>query len=172
MRPNTVARQADAFVHWIRLDRVILLGRLERRSLRWWPALALLAMPIGYALIVAAIDDPAHSVVRLAVGGILLFGTMIAVCYMRVLGPRLAGDIEHRLDERETMLRARAGHVSGRIIVLLAIAGCFYCGAAHPLELWMPRRPIDWIYLGLMIEGWAITLPVLVASWLQPRERD
>jgi hypothetical protein len=37
----------------------------------------------------------------------------------------------------------------------------------------MPTQVIDWVYLGVMIEGWALVLPVLVVSWLQPRpERD
>lgn len=173
MRSNTIARRADAFVHWTRLDRVVLLGRVERRNLRWWPALAIVAMPVGYALIIVAVDDHLGSLPQVVVGGLLLFGGLIAACYMRVLGPRLAADIEHGLDERERMLGARAGHVSGRIIVLLVIAGCFYCGAAQPLGWWMPNHLLDWTYLGLMIEGWALVLPVLVASWLQPRfDRD
>jgi hypothetical protein len=176
MRSNTIARRADAFVHWTRLDRVTLLGHPERRNLRWWPALALVVMVIGYALVVTAIDDRPHSIsglFQIGVGGLLLFGAMGTAGWLRMLGPRLAADLEHKLDERERMLRARAGHIGGRIIALLTIAGCFYFGAARPLGLWMPTQTIDWVYLGVMVEGWALVLPVLVASWLQPRlDRD
>lgn len=176
MRANTLARRADAFVHWTRLDRVTLLSHPERRNLRWWPALALVAMVVGYALMVPAFDGHNHSIRSLVlgiIGGLLLFGAIGTAGWLRMLGPRLMADIEHGLDERERMLRARAGHISGRIIALAAIVGCFYCGVARPLGLWMPTQVIDWIYLGLVIEGWALILPVLVVSWLQPRpERD
>lgn len=176
MRSNIIARRADAFVHWTRLDRVTLLGHPERRNLRWWPALALVTTLIGYTLVVTAVDDRARSVgslFRIVAGGLLLFGALGAAGWLRMLGPRLMADLEQGLDERERMLRARAGHISGRIIVLLAIVGCFYFGAARPLGLWMPTQVIDWVYLGVMIEGWALVLPVLVVSWLQPRpERD
>ena len=176
MRSNTIARRADAFVHWTRLDRVTLLGHPERRNLRWWPALALVAMVIGYALVVTAIDGHNRSIgsiIRIAIGGLLLFGAIGTAGWLRMLGPRLTADLEHKLDERERMLRARAGHISGRIIALATIVGCFYFGAARPLGLWMPTQAIDWIYLGVVVEGWALILPVLVVSWLQPRpERD
>lgn len=176
MRANAIARHADAFVHWTRLDRVTLLGHPERRNLRWWPALALVTMLAGYVLVAAAIDDRARSVsslFRIATGGLLLFGALGTAGWLRMLGPRLMADLEQGLDERERMLRARAGHISGRIIASIAIIGCFYLGAAHPLGLWMPTQTIAWVYLGVMIEGWALVLPVLVVSWLQPPpERD
>ena len=32
---------------------------------------------------------------------------------------------------------------------------------------WMPASALEWVYLGLIIEAYALTLPVMVASWLQ-----
>lgn len=169
MSRNIVARRADAFAHWTRLDRLTLIDQREPRNLRWWPALALVAMTIGYALVVASAHKHLHSFPILLGGGVLFFGTFGACTYIRALGPRLYRQFDRSLDEREQMLRARAGHLSWRMIGLLAIAGCFYCGMAPVFGWWHPASNIDWVYLGLLIEGWALVLPTLVASWLQPR---
>ena len=170
MTRNTVARRADAFAHWTRLDQLAFLGREgEPHNLRWWPALALIAMPLGYAMLIAGTDHHVGSFALAVVGGVLFFGAFIASSYLRTLGPRLNTNLSRDLDERERMLRARAGRISGRIIAALAIAGCFYCGSARQLGWWSPTRMLEWIYLGLVIEGWMLMLPTLVVSWLQPR---
>jgi hypothetical protein len=74
------------------------------------------------------------------------------------------------LDEREVAIRARAFALSGSAIAWLAILGCFWFGIALLVGGWMPRRPDEWIYLAMGLEAWVLTLPVLIASWLQPRE--
>jgi hypothetical protein len=157
----------DRFVHVTRLDRLAPQGRPRPRNLRWLPLLALAAMAVGYAVMAAKFRPGAS--MQPGFGGVILFlfgyfGAGLA----RLFGPRLA-DQANPLDEREREIRARAGNVSFWIVTILAMLGCFYGGFAAVFASWMPRTPIEWVYLGLFFQAIAMALPVWVASWLQPK---
>ncbi|HEU4959317.1 MAG TPA: hypothetical protein VFT56_02825 [Sphingomonas sp.] len=171
---NTIARRADAFARWTRLDRLTLIDRPEPRNLRWSPLAVIAAMAIGYTLLVRAENGHGGAFPSALAGALLFYVPFAAAVYMRMFGPRLVGDPQHPLDERERMVRARAGHLSGIVIAVLTISGCFSIGIGQQFGWWWtPRRLGDWIQLGMMIEAWMLMLPVLIASWLQPRaERD
>ena len=172
MTRNTIARRADAFARRTRLSRLTLVDRSEPRNLRWWPLVTLAAMLVGYALVVS-IEDLNHAAPwRFVLGASLYFSGFFGAFYIRYIGPRLLPDRDHPLDERETAIRARAGNISFMAIVWLLTMGCFYASVAQPFGWWMPSPPIAWLWLGMMIQGWTNALPVLVASWLQPRLDD
>ena len=155
----------DRFVHVTRLDFFTRYRHHRPRNLRWLPLLLLLALPVGYAMM-APVLEGRRSLASGVAGGTLFFGAYFAANLLRFFGPRLTP--EHGpLDERELMLTARAGSISGRAITCFAILACFYAGVAAPLGLWMPARPIEYFYLGLGIQAAALALPVLVVSWLQ-----
>lgn len=161
----------DRVVHVTRLD--ILTPHAERRSrnLRWLPLFVLAALPIGYALMVAM----THKAVPVRVGffgSLLFFGAYLAAMLIRLFGPRLVAEAGVRLDEREQMIKARAGSIAGTIVTILFVAFCLYAGCASSFGAWMPSSTIEWIYLGLGVQGVAFALPVLAASWLQPRLDD
>ena len=86
---------------------------------------------------------------------------------IRLFGPRVGWE-GGALDERELILKARAGSIAGMILAALCALGCFYGGYAAVFGAWMPPTALEWVYLGMMIQAYALTLPVLVASWLQP----
>jgi O-antigen/teichoic acid export membrane protein len=107
-----------------------------------------------------------------ATGYGMLYLAFAIAGWLRMFGPRLIGTRDHPLDERERMIKARAGHISGTIITVAVFLGCFYFAMAGPFRLWMPQVN-EWVALAFLIETCWFTLPVLVASWLQPRpERD
>ena len=164
----TLLSAMDRFVHVTRLDLLAPQGRPRPRNLRWLPLLALATMAAGYAVAVAEFrQGSAH--LQLGFGGIILFLLgYLAALLVRLFGPRLA-DAERGLDERELLLRARAGNISFWIVTVLAMGGCFYGGYAAIFGSWMPRAAIEWVYLGLGFQACAMALPVWVASWLQPK---
>jgi hypothetical protein len=168
----TIPEALDRAVHAARLDFMTPHGAPRRRNLRWLPLLILLVMPASYALLVAAADGrtgPWQQTMWLSFAGSLLFFFAFAAAQLvRLFGPRVGWE-GGALDERELMLKARAGSVSGAIIATLAALACFYGGFAAVFGTWMPATVLEWVYLGLMIEAWALALPVLVASWLQPK---
>jgi hypothetical protein len=171
---NTIASRADAFARWTRLDRLTLIDRPEPRSLRWSPIAIVAAMAIGYAMLVSAPNKEHGPWWPALIGPLLFYLSFGAAVYLRLFGPRLTGDPQHPLDERERMVKMRAGHLSGIAISIAAMFGCFYIGIGEQFGWWWtPHDLNDWIPLGLMIEAWMLTFPVLIASWAQPRpERD
>ncbi len=164
----TLLERMDQFVHVTRLDRLAFLEP-RPRLLRWLPLLAFAAMIGGYALVVQA---EGHISRGLLTGFLIFFGGILAANFLRMFGPRLTPSTRHALDERERMVKAQAGAVSGAIFATLAIAGCFYMAVADPLGWWRPRVPLDWIYLGWGLQGGFMLLPTLVASWLQSPPAD
>lgn len=169
---KSLPQRLDDLARGSRLYGLTMIERPAPRNLRWQPGVIIASMLVGYILLVASLGVPQRSVAGAIAGSLLLFGGFLAANYVRFLGPRLMPYQAQPLDEREIAVKARAGSMSGTILIVLAIGGCFYMGAADAFALWAPRRPLDWIYLGLMIEGWWFTLPVLVASWLQPAAGD
>lgn len=166
---NRVAERADIVARWTGIGRLIEPKKREPRTLRWWPLVLLVIATAGYALI--AIDGLRHHDGRLLAGILgytLLYGSFGMATVLRVLGPRLIGSLDHPLDERERMIKARAGHIGGTVIAVATMGGCFYFGLATPFGLWVPDAN-GWVALGFLIETWWFTLPVLVASWLQAR---
>ena len=151
-----------------KLDRMFGIPPVQPRNLRWWPILALATLAAGYTFTVRW--DWGW---QLKLAGPLLF--MLAYgssFYFRYLGPRLYHGIGAPLDERERMLRARAGHVSGTIITIIAVIGCFYVGAAQIFHWWAPTQIYDWTLLGMSLQAVSFILPALVASWLQEPVRE
>jgi hypothetical protein len=162
----------DRFVHVTRLDVLTPYGRRRHGNLRWLPLPVLLALPASYALLVLTVRGSLSSDWRdtmwlaFAAGAVfwLSFG---AANLMRLFGPRITREAG-ALDERERMLRARAGSISYFAMTVVAVGGCFYFGLASGPGAWRPASGTEWIYLGLLLEAYAFLLPVLVASWLQP----
>lgn len=97
----------------------------------------------------------------------LFWAAFAAANLVRFFGPRIAPE-RGPLDEREQMLKAKAGSLSGFALTILAVAGCFYFAFATRAGSWLPTTFFEWLHLGLAIETAALALPVLVASWLQP----
>jgi hypothetical protein len=156
----------DRFVRATRLDFGSLPVARRSRNFRWLPLLSLVALAIGYAMLVAA----SRGVLRWEAGliGITIFFLAFAGAgLLRAFGPRLTPGIDQPLDEREMMVRAQAGNISGAILAVLVALGCFYGGYAAVYGTWMPAHAIEWVFLGLGVIAYALILPVLVGSWLQ-----
>ena len=165
----TIPERLDWLVHKARLDILTPQGAPRRRNLRWLPLLILIAMPAAYGVMIATLPYslrqggfgiPAVAIILFS----LAFGAALLI---RVFGPRVGWE-NGALDERELILKARAGSLSGALVAMLCALFCFYGGYAAVFGTWMPRTALEWVYLGLMIEAYALALPVLVASWLQP----
>ena len=137
---------------------------------RWLPLLILVALPAGYGLLAATLRGAGWSFGHLWIGfasaGLFWFA-FAAAQLIRLFGPRVGWE-GGPLDERELIVKARAGSIAGSILAALCATGCFYGGYAAVFGAWMPATALEWVYLGLIVEAYALTLPVLVASWLQP----
>ncbi|TFI57966.1 hypothetical protein E2493_12275 [Sphingomonas parva] len=158
----------DRFVHRTRLDILTPHAERRRRSFRWLPAASLAALLIGYAL-VAASTRGAVSPQAGFTGALAFVAGCTAATVLRLFGPRLDPDPAAALDEREIALKARAGSLSGAILLWGAMLFCFYAGYAAAVGAWIPANVTEWVLLGLGLQAAALALPVLVASWLQPR---
>ena len=164
----TLLANLDRFVHRTGLDLLTPYARHRPRNLRFLPIAALAAIVIGYVLLVAP-PNAGVGTWRLPFAGALIFFLgFLAAHLMRLFGPRMVPIDGSGLDEREAVVKARAGSISGAIVTVLAIIFCFYAAYASVFGLWMPRATLEWVYLGLAIQAFAFALPVLVASWLQP----
>jgi hypothetical protein len=149
---------------WFGVPGAIATGGAEPRNLRWLPLLALAALAVGYAGLVL----PSDVSLNFRFAAALLFGLAYASSfYFRLFGPRIHYGIGATLDEREKVLRARAGHIAGWIIGVTAITSCFYFGLAALFGWWAPTRVHEWTLLGLALQAVFFILPVLIASWLQ-----
>jgi len=158
----------DRFVHATRLDFMTPYADRRPRNLRWLPLLVLAAMIVGYVLLVGTIRGAAWSWQVGITGSLIFVLAVIAAHLIRLFGPRVVVDRNGPLDERELMLNARAGSLSGTILTVVVVAGCFYASFAVVLGTWLPATPIEWAFLGVVVEAGAFVLPVLTASWLQP----
>lgn len=163
----------DRFVHAARLDVLTPYAGREPRSLRWWPLAPLAALGLGYVLQSGGARGLWDWRAGIA-GSFLFFAGFGAAQLMSLFGPRLFPDGAGALDERERMVRARAGSLSGEILTMLVALGCFYVGLAPAFApvfgpLWVPASPLEWAFLGLALLAAARLLPVLIASWLLPR---
>jgi hypothetical protein len=170
----TLLAALDRFVHATHLDFLTPYAGREPRNLRWTPLIALLGVVGGYALLeiyafrpAAAGENWRWTLWHAFGGGALFWISFGAANLVRLFGPRVTAE-QGQLDERELVLRARAGSLSGYLLSLLAVLGCFYCAFAPAFRLWRPETTLDWTYAGLLVEAFAFALPVLVASWLQP----
>lgn len=164
----TIPERLDWLVHKSRLDILTPHGAPRRRNLRWLPLLILVTMPAAYGLMVGTLPDPGrHGGFGIPAIGIVLFSLAFGAAQLiRLFGPRISWE-NGALDERELMLKARAGSIAGFILAALCALGCFYGGYAAVFGAWMPRTALEWVFLGLIIQTYALILPVLVASWLQ-----
>lgn len=137
------------------------------RVLRWPPFLALAAIVGSYILLVSA--EGHFAPWRLAQGIALYVGGSVAAALMRQMGPRLSPTQGRPLDERELTIQARASAWSGRTLSVSAMVGCFYMAYADWFHLWRPSTPLDWVFLGFILQSCSLLLPTLIASWIQPR---
>ena len=153
------------------LYRMTMIERPEPRSLRWVPLIVLVAIAVGYALIVAALGthDIGSALLMSGAGGLVFTLGLVAATFLRFFGPRLILDPRNPLDERELIVRSRAIAVAGTMASFAAMMACFYFAVAMPFGLWMPQGPVEWSLLGFAIQGAWLILPTLTASWLQPR---
>ncbi len=158
----------DRFVHATRLDIMTPYADRRPRNLRWLPLFVIAAMAAGYVLQVVALRGAGWSWQTGFAGSLLFFLAVIAAHMIRLFGPRVAPDRNGPLDERELMLNARAGSLSGSILAVLAVLGCFYGAFAVTFGTWLPTTAIEWAFLGVGVQAGAFVLPVLTASWLQP----
>ena len=168
----SVLARLDRFVHLTRLDILTPYGARRQRNLRWLPLIVLAALPASYASLVLSSRGRLTTDWNETIWLTFSAGTLFWLCFaaanlMRLFGPRILPEAGP-LDERERMLRMRAGGISYFTVTILAIGGCFYLGFASAWGAWMPGNSQEWIYLGLLLEAYALLLPVLVASWLQP----
>ena len=161
----TLLEKMDRAVYATGVDRIIFM-KTRPRSLRWSPLLVLAAMAAGYVLLVQPLRPPFTS---LMAGVGLFYGGYLAAFILRVFGPRMMPAIDRPLDEREHMVKARAGAVSAMVLTSLAMAGCFYMAVAAPLGAWLPHDPNHWVALAFAFQACFMLLPTLIASWLQPR---
>jgi hypothetical protein len=167
----------DKLVKRTGLYRMTMIEPAEPRPLRWWPLLILIAVAVGYAMIVTVADPmilrspfTQVSFVAVIVANFMFFAGFTMANYIRFLGPRLGSRMGSELvDERERAVRAEAFAMSGSFLAWCAVLGCFWIGMAPFLGGWVPATALEWVYLGMGFEAWVLTLPVLIASWLQPR---
>ena len=168
----TLLEKMDRAVYATGIDRIIF-RKIKPRTLRWTPLFVLAALIGGYALMVVNEPGAAHRALRLnagfLVGAPLFFGSYSLAMLVRFLGPRLVPTIDGPLDERELIIRARAHALSGTVLAIAAMAGCFYMGVAGIFGWWQPASALDWMYLGLGLQGGFLALQTLFASWMQPR---
>lgn len=171
MAGKTIAERADAIAIGSGLYRLALIDpQRHPRPRRWSSLVVLLAIIGGYAWTVSTLAKPHSLTVPTLIAPLVFFGAFMAANLIRFAGPRLQPLNGAPLDERERAIKARAGHLSGVTITVMAIGGCLYQGVAPVLGWWSPRSPLDWIYLGLMLEGLAFVLPVFFASWMLPTQ--
>ena len=161
----------DRLVHAARLDILTPYAARRHRNLRWVPLIVLAALVLGYAAMAASVWRAMPPRFGFG-GGLLFFGGYTAAMLIRLFGPRLVPEGGTPLDEREEMIKARAGSIAGSVVTILFVGFCLYAGCAPIFHAWMPTTTLEWIYLGLGVQGVAFTLPVLAASWLQPRLDD
>ena len=167
----------DHLVKKTGLYRMTMIEPAGPRPLRWWPLLILVSVAVGYAMIVSVADPmllrghfTQASLAAVIVANFMFFAGFTTANYIRFLGPRLGSRLGSEiLDERERAVRARAFALSGSFVAWVAVIGCFWIGVAPLVGGWVPRSPVEWIYLAMALEAWVLTLPVLIASWLQPR---
>jgi hypothetical protein len=158
----------DRFVRVTKLDAFTRYPRRQPRNLRRLPVTVLIALPIGYWLLVDALHPGSGKRVQALAGMLIFFGALVAAALIRFFGPRLVPRQDGELDEREQAIGWRAGNISGSIVGKLATLGCFYAGFALVFDTWLPRSVHEWVFLGFAIQACALVLPVLVASWLLP----
>ena len=158
----------DRFVHATRLDIMTPYADRRPRNMRWLPLAVLVAMAAGYVLQIGAIRGAGWSWQTGFAGSVLFVLAVIAANLIRLFGPRAAADRSGPLDERELVLNARAGSLSGAILTVMAVLACFYAAFAVTFGTWLPATAIEWVFLGLGVQASAQVLPVLTASWLQP----
>lgn len=171
-----ILAKLDRAVHAARLDILTPYGRRRQRNLRWLPLPVLLALPTSYAILALSMGGALSADWRetlwlsFAAGAVfwLSFG---AANLMRLFGPRIVPEAGE-LDERERTLKVRAGSAAYFFLVVLMIGGCFYFALAPRFGGWMPESSQEWIYLGLLLEAYALLLPIWLASWLQPAPDD
>ena len=170
MTGKPLAQRLDDLARGSGLFRMTMIERPSPRNLRWLPLAVIVATVAGYVTIEFASPGRQNFVLLSIVGSLLLYGGFSVASVLRFFGPRLVADGTNPLDEREKLIRANAVGISGTIVTLVAIGGCFWMGFAKPFGLWMPRATYDWIGLAFLLEGVAFALPTLVASWLQGGE--
>ncbi len=169
---------ADRLAKKLVLDRLPTIDPSRSRTLRWWPLAILLSVTIGYVMIVSlpgrvALPISPADAAMVIVPNLLFFTAFAVSSSIRLLGPRLGSALGgEMLDERERAIRARAFALSGSFISWGAVIGCFWFGFAPIFGGWMPGDAVEWMYLGMTLWTWLLTLPVLIASWLQPRLAD
>jgi hypothetical protein len=161
----TLLEKMDRLVYATRIDRILFM-KMRPRTLRWTPLFVIAALVAGYAMIT---KTPSPTVRDFWIGLLLFWGAFLAAGFVRSFGPRFAATGLHPLDERELMVKARAYGISGLVLAILVMAGCFYMSGASVLGLWHPRMPLDWINLGFGVQAGAMLMPTWVASWLEPR---
>lgn len=162
------------------LDRVAFTRHREPRPTRWLPLVILIALPVGYAMMFEGPvqADKYHGLILVGLGIVTFTGALALSAYARLVGPRLQGSTDNPLDERERMLRDRAGNIAGHFFSFLSMFGCMYFGFAYDdlpkaifhVQLWHPRSIPEWTNLGLLLQGYFFILPGFIASWLLPRE--
>lgn len=161
----TLLEKMDRAVYATGIDRLIF-RKPRPRSLRWLPLFVIAAMVAGYGLMAQPVRPP---FTPLMVGAALFYGGYLGASILRIFGPRMVPTTSQPLDERELMVKARASALSGIVLTVLAMAGCFYMAMAEPLGAWRPHDPNQWVALAFAFQACFMLLPTLIASWLQPR---
>ena len=165
----SLLKKMDDAVYATGIDR-LLFRKIKPHNLRWLPLFVLAALILGYWLMArtAGIADVRIMIPRLLGGWLVFYGAYLLAMFLRLFGPRMVSTPRQPLDEREAAIKARAGAMSGNILAIAVLGGCFYMSVAGLLGWWHPDRPVDWVNLGFGLQAGFLLLPTLIASWLQP----
>lgn len=163
----TLLERMDRLVYATRIDR-ILFRKSEPRAFRWIPALVIAGLIGGYVIMVKA---GGVTVSAFFAGWLIFYGAFLAAACLRALGPRFTPSVDRPLDERELMVKAQAHAVSGVVLAMAAMLGCFYMTSEGAPWLWHPHG-LDWFHLGFGVQAVSLLLPTWIASWIAPRPVD
>ena len=161
----TLLARMDRLVYATHLDRIVFM-KVRPRTFRWLPLCVFAVLVGGYVMMAESAAIPTRTYVT---GSMVFYGAYVAAAFLRVFGPRFVGTVRDPVDERELMVKFRAHALSGILVTIFAMLGCFYMAIASIWGLWHPRLLTDWINLGFAFQAGGILFPTLIASWMQPR---
>ena len=147
---------------------------LIERNLYWIAILPVVLVPLGEALS-SAFDDGSHSGLVWTGAALVLLGIAALSVAVRSRYHRLSVADEGTLDERELVLRYRAGATAFRAYWLVTILGCAYLYYAPRLGGPIPSGR-GWVWIMFTLGSLGFLLPIIILEWssdpLAPEEEE